>query len=260
MIKLIFSKTTILAAGAFSVLLCFSLSPADSAGPVSVNQLHRWSEKIDSLEVEKQVKKRNGLPLAELETETASLRDSIKSIRTELGQGTAPHSAAVPEQNKSIPEYLKKIVLRAGNKVLDRILIFTGAIAIIIGLFVFFLLLAVKSRRKKQTANQTNKAAARYEKIQRNVAVAQSAYPDSFATTPSESAALATAIPPPAPVPAAPPGLPTRRIPATILPDSDLKDLVLKADTEGLDAKEISRRLHISIDQVSLILKMAKKQ
>ena len=57
-----------------------------------------------------------------------------------------------------------------------------------------------------------------------------------------------------------------RQLPATQprLPaqssEGDLKELVLKAGNEGLDAKEISRRFHISIDLVTLMLKMAKKQ
>lgn len=260
MLKPLFSKTAVLTSGVLFVLHCYSLTPADTAGSSSVDQLRQWNEKIDSLEVEKQAKKRNGLPLAELETETARLRDSIKSIRTELGPETVPHSTAVPQEIKSIPEYLKKLASSTENKMVDRILLFAGAIAIITGLFFLFLLLALKSRRKKQPRNQTKKIAARYEEVQRKVAAAQSVYPDSFSNTPSESAALASAIPPVSPPPLASPVSPTRRMPVGALPsDHDLEGLVLKAGSEGMDAKEISRRYHISVDQVVLMLKMAKK-
>jgi type II secretory pathway pseudopilin PulG len=264
--NLLFSKTAVLAVGAFSVLLCYSLPPAETAsettGPFSVERLRLLCEKIDSIEVEKQVKKRNGLPLIELEAKTADFRDSIKTIRLELGQGAAPIAAAAPESKESPQDYIKKLLPGPKNKIYDRILLAVGVVTIFIGIFFFFAVFAFKARSRKQTAsqNQTKRVAAQYEEVQKKVAAAQSAYPDSFSNTPSESAALASAIPPSA-----------QTVPKTVPPamqphppaqtsESDLKNLVLKAGKEGLEAKEISKRYHISIDQVALILKMAKKQ
>ena len=260
--NLLFSSTSVLVAGAVGVLLCYSLPTAETTGAGSVERLRQWSEKIDSLEVEKQVKKRNGLPLAELESKTADFRDSIKTIRLELGRSAAPPAAVAPEKKEPLRHYLIKLLPGPKNKIYDRILLAAGVITILIGIFFLFVWFALRSRRKKQTAsqNQTKRMAAQYEEVQRKVMAAKSAYPDSFATTPSESAALASAIPPSAQAapktvsPATQPRLPAQAS------ESDLKNLVLKASSDGLGAKEISRRYHISIDQVALILKMAKKQ
>lgn len=266
--NLSFSSTSVLAAGVIGVLLCYSLPPAETTGEakgsVSVERLRHLGDKIDSLEVEKQVKKRNGLPLAELEAKTADFRDSMRTIRLELGQGPAPLAAVAPEKKEPLQHYLIKFLPGPKNKLYDRILLVAGAITIFTGLFFLFILLALKSRRKKQTAsqNQTKRVAAQYEEVQRKVAASQSAYPDSFTNTPSESAALASAIPPSAPLfPAATAPATQPRIPAvTRSSEGDLKNLVLEASNQGLDAKEISKRYHVSIDQVALILKMAKKQ
>lgn len=260
--KLLFlKKIAFPAASAIGVLLCFSWCPAETTGFVSVERLHQLGEKIDSIEVEKQAKKRTGLPLEELEAKTDVFRDSIKTLRQELGQAAPPVAAASPVRKKSIPNNLKQLLSGLKNQLYDRILIAAGILTIIIGLFFLFVALALKSRRKKQSAaqNQTNKAAAQYEDVRRKVAAAQNAYPDSFTNTTFESAALASAIPPssqavPTAAPATQPRLPAQSS------EGDLKELVLKAGNEGLDAKEISRRFHISIDLVTLMLKMAKKQ
>jgi hypothetical protein len=266
------SKTTLLTAGIFGILLCsfrpttVSAAQTDTinqtADAVSVERLRLLGEKIDSLEVEKQAQKRNGSPLTELEEKTAAFRDSIKTIRIGLRQGavSGDAGAVVPEKKPSVWGYFKKLLPGPENRLIDRILLAAGAITIVVGLFFLIVLFALKSRRKKQTVakNQTRKAAAQYEKVQRKeVEAPPSAFPDSFKNTASESAALASLIPPPASA------TPVRTKPQQRRPENpgdDLKNLVLKGNADGLDEKEISRRYHLSIDQVRLMLKMAKKQ
>jgi hypothetical protein len=265
MLNHLFLKRAAFAAGVFSILLCYILIPAETPGPAPVDRLHRLSEKIDSIEVEKQVQKRNGLPLSELDTKTANLRDSIQAIRLELGQRSAPQTVLVSRQKELFRERLKKFLSGPKNKVFDRILLYAGVIATLTGCFFIFLLLALKSRRRNKTGpqNQTKRMSAIYEEVQRKITAAQQiAYPDSFTPSALEPAAPASAIPPSVPplAPEAASGTQERLPASTHHSDSDLKNLVLNAGKKGLDAKEISRRYQIGIDQVALILKMAKKQ
>jgi hypothetical protein len=146
---------------------------------------------------------------------------------------------------------------------LDRILLAAGGITIIIGIFFLFILLSLKMRRKKKTPahGETKRVAGRYQDAQRNVVPAQNAYPDSFTNAKAPPVA---AVPVKTPATFSdkpiPPASPASETPHPIAASGvNLKDLVIKAQNDGMKAKDISRRFHIGIDQVALILKMAKK-
>lgn len=235
----------------FGVCLAAGAGMAVMPAPAPDNalRLREFNRQIDSLEVAKQEKKRSGQSIDELEGLTGSLRDSVADLRRGFEQGTAATRAA---QSPECPARTSAWPLSLG--VFDRITIAAAGVFLLIAAVFFFVYFSAAARRRRNRSPAAP-AAKRGDPL-RNGA--------SRSDTAAQRAYAAQIKPGP------PPAQPRPETPASPLPSKpsgqrsdlprDLSELVARAAAEGLDAKEISRRYHISEDEVALIRAMGRKK
>ena len=242
---------------AYGMLFCLLAVAAPSpcgekAGSATV-RLGRIMAQIDSLEVEKQTAKRSGRSIVDLELITARLRDTVFLLREEL-QARKPDSGSAPR--KGIAPFKKYLPTTLG--VFDKIIIGAGAATLLFALIFLFFLLSAAAKRRKVIAKKrppVKAFEARNNASRGAETAARKAY-DAQIKAIAEQDALLEIQKSPAPQPAAPSSKPRE---TTVL-QTNLDAQVIKAFDDGQDVKTISQRFHIGVDQVALILKMAKKQ
>jgi hypothetical protein len=288
--KSFFLKPTIfgslvVAAGAISLLLsvAFAPSPRGEEPDARIERLRLLNERIDSLEVEQQIKKRSNQSISELDAKTALIRDTITALRLALQKNVRPASASGKSSEQAAGALsLSKLSLShlslpttmrlSGIGLFDRIFIGAGAIAVVFLTFLLFAFFKARVRRGARAAGHPEALTKTKIRTPRSApdsgeeSEAKEGYAPLDATVAkvrerleNEEKALPAAVAPEAPRRSSP----TRSMPALkVQPQdpADLSDQVIRADCEGLDIKEISRRYQIGVDQVALILKMAKKQ
>jgi hypothetical protein len=241
---------------AYGALVCglFAATPSpcgEDSGDAAV-RLNRIMTVIDSLEVEKQTAKRSGRSIAELEQFTARLRDTASLLRNEL-QARKP-DAGPPTRIGRVPDQ-KPLSSTLG--LIDRVVIGAGAATLVFALVFLVFFLSASAKRRKTSAQKRppikpfeprrdasrgeDSAARRAYEAQIKAIAEQEALLDKSKSPPSQSAT-------PSPKP--------REVP---VPQSSPDAQIIKAFNEGQDIKTISQRFHIGVDQVALILKMAKK-
>jgi hypothetical protein len=242
---------------ACGMMLCLLVAAAPSpggeeAGSVAV-RLSGIMAQIDSLEVEKQTAKRSGRSIVDLELTTARLRDTVFLLREQL-QARKPDSAPAPQ--KGLAPFKKYFPATFG--LIDKIIIGAGAATLLFALLFLFFFLSAAARRRKVIAKKRPPIKAfetRSNESRGAENAARKAY-DAQIKTIAEQVALLDKPQPPAPQPAAASQKPRE----TAVPQESLNARVIAAFSEGQDAKTISQRFHIGVDQVALILKMAKKR
>jgi hypothetical protein len=246
-------------ASLFALCLMVAALPSPCSGkesPAAV-RLTKIKAQIDSLEVEKQMEKRNGRSIIDLDQMTVRLRDTVTLLRKEL------------QLQKKIPEKVTPPVLTTWKKYLpktlsliDMFLIGAGAVTVLFGVIFLFFYISIAARHRKKMAAE-RPATKQYE--------INPASPRRMDTTAQKAYAAQVSSPAdPAPQPDKPQESPRKPDPARVPPATqhqgptsprkNLNDLVVKAAGEGLDVKTISQRFQIGTDQVALILKMAKKR
>ncbi|MFP4680584.1 MAG: hypothetical protein ACLFQB_08925 [Chitinispirillaceae bacterium] len=228
-------------------------------------------QKLDSLEVEKQELKRQGRAIATLERATDSLRDSLSALRRVPASETKTASKSSP------------LSLRPRNT-FDRIIIGIGLIAALSGII---LIIGILRNRREKRKRMTYTYSRKLETVNKPSAKASSSPTEDEAQKP---------IMPPSNLHQSPEPSPTARKADSEVQHSEedlistlrdrlsqeeskektgseppvvahtpqessmsFNDLVVKSAQEGLSVQDISRRYQLSIDQVTLILKMAKK-
>jgi hypothetical protein len=218
---------------------------------------------MDSLEVEKQIKKRNGESIVDLEEKTSGLRDSVRSLRLAMQVQTKTPVADAPKKF-SMAE-LKQMFFKA-RSIFDWIVIGAGALAI----FAFFVLLigmfrtlfkkpvrppilpatvrqrALPSsepqsgvRKGTISSSKSEESTDTLTRLRQRVIADTAKVPSRMASVAAASYAANT----------------TEKVNDS---DKDIHNQVLEAVQKGIEVKEISRQLHIPADQVTLIIKMAK--
>jgi hypothetical protein len=175
------------------------------AGPVLADSREALRQRLDSINVEVQVRKRMGKPIDDLETAAAVLRDSIVGMRSASPYAAdEPSGASDSSFLSSIGSMLSSL---AGSAVsfrptglFDWIIVSTGVVAVLSGLLLFIGIVAGRRKGKKKTA-----AAQGYKRI--NHATAESPLP--VLPDPPKPAAVYNikvqpdGVPPPPPVPPA---------------------------------------------------------
>lgn len=229
------------------------------------------SARLDSIEMEKQDRKRQGKPLDDLETESKRIHDSIVLLRTELSSVAEP-VAGDDEETGERSSFLTtlKSFFNPGS-IFDWILIIVGIVALLSGIVLVAGLAHTLSLKKKSKSRPkahilpkkpgspppppverppepppaapeiaTEKETRGIESIRKRME----------STQPPEQAA-AESVSPFAEVnkPEDPPREREKR--------DSIRDQVILAANDGLDVHEISRKLHVSVDQVTLILRIA---
>jgi hypothetical protein len=294
-----------------------ALLAALAVPPALADSREQLRQRLDSLEVETQVRKRSGKPIDDLETAVAALRDSIVGMRS-AASPAAPDPAEKPSLfsgkffssiGSDIASFLESTVSFKPSGLFDWIIVGTGVVAVFSGLLLFIGILA--GRRKKGAA-----AEKKVRKINLAPTDTLPALPPDEPKTPEpttynfkgltnapppppppvpqgfdslmdtlrkmsetqqpqqQQPPTPTFEPPPPPPPPAPPPPPPPPQPLVVnapdsSPSSKTRDAAVPkigspgfSDSIAADAKsgmshvEISRRYHISVDQVKLMLRM----
>ena len=219
-------------------------------------------QKLDSIDVEKQIRKRKGLPLDDLEKYSTALKDSIAALRTAVGKpGNLPAAEQTDivsnERQRSFLAYQKYVPRNA----FDWIVLIVGGVAIIAGIILcigFFSMLFGK--KGKNARSLTTRAppdqSPSEEPPQRHPAFTGAAAEEREIDSLRKRIVTENSEGPPADTPTAedPGGTGAPAIHDGV----DLKKRILAASRQGAEITEISRRFHISTDQVSLILRVAQ--
>jgi hypothetical protein len=207
---------------------------------------------IDSLEVEKQTAKRSGRSIDELEQITARLRDTVSLLREDL-QERKTDTGLTPRKARA--SFQKHLPFTRG--LIDTITIGAGAATLFFALIFLFFFLSASARRRKTDAKKRPPIKAfetRNDASRGADNAARRAYEAQIKAIAEQEALLdRPQSPPPQSTLASPK---PREIP---VPQNNLDAQVIKAANEGQDVKTISQRFHIGVDQVALILKMARK-
>jgi hypothetical protein len=230
----------------------------------------RLTQQIDSLDIEKQLKKRIGENISEIEGHQSVLLDSLKMLRTTF-QNDLTSSNNLPTPHKkfsinSITNYIPTIFTLTISKLkpgstFDWFILITSGVAFISISILFIVIVASfkRSSRSKKTiplptpskkmpaqnkqtvANENtareNQAITLLDDLKKKIQMDK--IDNESPTLWTTSRELKTA-----PYESTPPAA------------NDLESLVLQAYQNGSEISEISKRFHISSDHVSLIIKV----
>ncbi|HON10214.1 MAG TPA: hypothetical protein PLE24_05045 [Chitinispirillaceae bacterium] len=213
------------------------------------------SQTLDSLDLEKQARKRSGRSIQELESKQAILADSLQILKKKL-QSTSPVS--VPARKiASLPF--------PPQNIFDWIITIVGAAAAISGvMLVIGVLRNIAGRKKSPPVRPAGKATYSLKEIMRTTpSPLEEESPESEVSVQENNPAddLRQRV--------ASPQYESRLqgksgdIDKVLDPDPEPQQLnelefnVLQAAKDGVSVQEISRRFHISADHVSLILRIS---
>ncbi len=235
------------------------------------------SGRLDSLELEKQKLKRSGKSIKELDKLSALLRDSIELLREDmpiLTEDDAKKSATVSKMGSS---FFKS------KSLFDWLIIGAGAAALLSGIVLILgLLSSLKKNKKRSSPDKTlsQKMSANrnglldipitkgkpvnlpkeapkqdMESINKLREKIQSAQPASSASPFDRQINTTPTMPPSATNAPAP--TPRPNVNQTSSQPRDIKTEIINAASRGMSEAEIAKLFKISVDQVSLVLKMS---
>jgi hypothetical protein len=209
----------------------------------------RLMQRIDSIEVEKQIRKRNGTNFSELEELTTQLRDSLSALKNLLITGTQP-----PTKANSSAFHKKSGVIFKPRGLFDWVIVFVGSIAVVSGCILILGIITSSSRKQRRSPR----------KQMPDPGTAPSPARHQYQQLPQRSIASPEVTPDKSPEPEFPPHpqpkgtKSSRQVSPETEMSTDIDRRIVMAAREGQDIQQISRRFHISADQVALILKVAK--
>jgi hypothetical protein len=239
--------------------------------------VHDWGayktsllSRLDSIDMQKQVLKRKGVPLDELEKQTAILKDSIAIVRLRIGEDIAVSAAVArntPEQSNPNTENAPVWRQWLPKNTFDWIVVLVGCVAILAGVilllgFVGMVLRSIGGGGGAKTRRSATVPAppAHHEPVIFPKAVSQVP----MGNAESEDTAIAqlrrrmsteesdTAVV----------GLlgKDNAVQGTSSEDAgyDVKQLVIDAAAQGTSIAELSRRFHMSADQIALIVRVTR--
>ncbi len=238
------------------------------------------NQRLDSLEVEKQVLKRQGMDISQLEEITLKLRDSLSALREEAPVAKTASKSAFTEQFGFKP-----------RSTFDWIIIAIGSLALLSAILLLLGIIgrARKKKKKHYTFSRKLEPVVEHREFSRpepelpkytpGITQSRIKIPESGKLKPQSSEIESEVQPEQDPVynlrqrisETPPPedtlGSSSLVADEPITPDSSCHDhpisfneKVLSAAQEGLSIQEISRRYQISTDQVSLILRVARQK
>ncbi|MBD3390690.1 MAG: hypothetical protein GF418_01565 [Chitinivibrionales bacterium] len=220
------------------------------------------SLRLDSLEMLKQERKAAGESLVDLERAAAALRDSIESLRSRVENLSAKGVLPAPERPAGRSFGVAALARRLkGRSVFDWVILAVGIVAVVAGVVLVVGLVRTvfggkrtrrrppgPSERPRRRVPPAGGASAStrgadidkegIESLRRRVA--------EDARREREAEHLS------------PGGLSGTGGGADAGNGDTLRDRILNAANQGLDVAQISRRFHISVDQVALILRVAR--
>ncbi len=258
----------------FMMLLHGSVTCSFSNSPNPMLERLELSQKLDSLEVEKQSLKRQGKSIAELERTTKNIRNSLAALR---------HVPAPPPRTSPTPDTLPF----GPRSTFDWIIIATGLVAAISGIILIIGMLRTRrEKRRRMSYTYTRRLQPVNKPVKKTDAEAEEqkrpfippVTEQSRTRTEPKRESPSEVISDQNRTESSDNGLITtlrerlsqdtrpeeNRSSRPVIPETPPKtnpmsfnDLVIHSANEGLSVQEISRRYQISIDQVTLILKIA---
>jgi len=239
------------------------------------------SQKLDSIEVEKQMKKRSGQSFEELEERTAALRDSLALLKSDLLNATEK-----TQQSIKLPARIRSMlpVKYQPKDLFDWFIMIIGVIAVLSGLVLIIGIFRLPLKKKQPL----------YMPVTKKLPVLPE-YPEPLDVTRDKVQRSEKAVNKPESVNAEDVKITRMRTsgnqdpfkdlrrqvidkplqrqvpdegnhiaidtiePASAIPGSSNQQII-EAARHGLDIQEISRLYHLSTDQIALILKVAQVQ
>jgi hypothetical protein len=229
------------------------------------------TERLDSIDVEKQIRKRQGLPLADLEAQSAAIKDSIAAIRDNMEKQAGP----VQTEAKRIQAIMNMITQGANfykryipHSTFDWIILSVAAAAAITCIFMLITFISLLLKKKKNVIKQKKaNPAAKNTLYDRTGAYSKPDNPavsDISGNSKKEIDILRKRILEERPSDIIGDVNAERKTEQTEIPDSKIvpgiKEEIIAASIKGADISELSKRFHIGTDQVSLILRMAQRE
>jgi hypothetical protein len=256
-----------------------------------VTEKSAFMDRLDSIDMEKQIRKRKGQSLDDLEKKSLLLKDSIAAFKKDFDRTDG--TLAAPKKNATAVQRLFQASRFLPHNAFDWVVFVFAAIALIAGAILCIGLISMLLKTMKSNKNTpiktlqenlslrdknapsepartkgaitTELSGQRIDSLKKRISETSESstyppgepFPDSVlrgraqepvvkADTQKDSSASDTA-----PVSSARQSGPPSAV--------DLKDLILKAAVEGANATEISKKFHVSVDQVSLILRVAHR-
>lgn len=224
-------------------------------------------QKLDSLDMEKQSRKRLGQPMEDLEKVSAALKDSISGLKKQIGTISPQTQSPLPKNTPEIKlSFLKDYVQYIPRNTFDWIVVAVGFTAIIAGMILCIGLIGMlfKKRprdyktplpplgdilpRSQRQENAAFAAQARELKANQNDQTV-----DVLRQKINEQNIDDFRVP-------VHPEMKTGK-PAQIPPSAqDLKSLIIEAARHGEDLRAISKKFHVGVDQVALMLRVARQE
>jgi hypothetical protein len=234
------------------------------------------TEKLDSIDLEKQLRKRKGESLEDLEKAAAVLKDSITAVKrlmpsgSQASEGATDSSKVGMAAGENPPGWLLALKKFLPKTFFDWMVDIVGFVAIVSGIVLIIGIfgLLTKGFKKKNKAPPQPKtlhdifprsyAADAYDRIPK-VPLGPAEEKDETIQSlrkriEDDEGVLATVDDRPEPS-AATGGTDAKAVRDPV----EIKKQVVQASRQGLDVSEISRRFHLSSDEVSLILRIARQ-
>jgi hypothetical protein len=258
-------------------ILLHPTSTVQAAGQAQADsivlQKRTLSARLDSIELEKQSRRRLGNDLGDLEAESRRVKDSIDLLRQEIAaipktalsslrrQSPQTHRLAAASLDWLVPKNL-----------FDWVIVFVGGIAVISGLFLLIGLVRSLIRKPKPPrrtpSSQTSQASSppfrqppprmqppRDASVIANDADIENDAIDSLRKRIGADSGPKLRIKHPLDTPRRAEG-PNRPADGGAGKDGGLRQAILQASLAGDDAHEIARKFQVSLDQVKLILRV----
>lgn len=224
-------------------------------------------QKLDSLDVEKQMRKRKGQSIEELEKQSATIKDSIAGVKKELALGEGkPKPVLKPNEPAWLPEYIKDIRKYLPQNAFDWIVVIVGFIAMIAGLILCIGLLNMLW--KKVFRGEKKPLKTMHDIFPQTVSSSDAEYSSKSGGPNAEAGdkridflrqrieeSVGTTLSDPG-TNAARPDISGEKS----VDPAGIKNRIIAAAGLGADIPEISKRFHVSVDQVSLILRVARQE
>jgi hypothetical protein len=225
-------------------------------------------QKLDSLDMEKQVRKRKGQSIDDLEKLSAIIKDSIAGVKKEFALGESPSAPAPKPDNKDVMmKHIRDFRKYLPQNTFDWIVVIVGFVAIIAGGILFIGLVGIAWKKifgkKKQPLKTMHDIFPRAVEKSDAGHLSKPGEPDTeerdqridFLRRKIKEDGIEAAVPGSGPDPL------QSAIPEEGAGDmAGLRSRIIAAAGLGADIPEISKRFHVSIDQVSLILRVARQE
>lgn len=251
----------------FAVVLVTGFLPQDRAFSIDfAAQKSALLQKLDSLDMEKQIRKRKGQSIEDLENLSVTIKDSITGVKKELARsGDVPTSKS--NEPAGMQQYIKNFRKYLPQNTFDWIVVVVGFIAIIAGviLCVGLIGMALKKilRKKRPPLKTMHDIFPQTVKKNDSEYLSKSERPDTDAADTRIDSLRQRIKEESGNTPltgsgqnAAQPNISGE----TAADTAGLRNRIITAAEQGADIQEISRRFHVGADQVSLILRVARQE